>query len=173
MLSRPAWWFVTSCAVEMEVSAVFGMTMSPVEIVVRGTAVYWLLFLIFRFILRRDIGSVTVADVLVLILIADASQNAMAGEYRTVSEGALLIATIVGWNYALDWASFHSPWLSRLASPPPLLLVRHGRVLKRNLQQELLTTDELMSKLRSQGVDDVSKVRKAYMESDGTISVLK
>lgn len=157
----------------MEVSAVFGMTMSPVEIVVRGTAVYWLLFLIFRFILRRDIGSVTVADVLVLILIADASQNAMAGEYRTVSEGALLIATIVGWNYALDWASFHSPWLSRLASPPPLLLVRHGRVLKRNLQQELLTTDELMSKLRSQGVDDVSKVRKAYMESDGTISVLK
>lgn len=156
----------------MEVSAVFGMTMSPVEIVVRGTAVYWLLFLIFRFILRRDIGSVTVADVLVLILIADASQNAMAGEYRTVSEGTLLIATIVGWNYALDWASFHSPWLSRLASPPPLLLVRHGRVLKRNLQQELLTTDELMSKLRSQGVDDVSKVRKAYMESDGTISVL-
>lgn len=156
----------------MEVSAVFGMTMSPVEIVVRGTAVYWLLFLIFRFILRRDIGSVTVADVLVLILIADASQNAMAGEYRTVSEGTLLIATIVGWNYALDWASFHSPWLSRLASPPPLLLVRHGRVLMRNLQQELLTTDELMSKLRSQGVDDVSKVRKAYMESDGTISVL-
>ena len=47
------------------------------------------------------------------------------------------------------------------------------QLLKRNLQQELLTTDELMSKLRSQGVDDVSKVRKAYMESDGTISVLK
>lgn len=157
----------------MDTAAVFGMTMSPLEIILRGSAVYWFLFLIFRFILRRDIGSVTVADVLVLILIADASQNAMAGEYRTVSEGALLIATIVGWNYALDWASFRSPWLSRLASPPPLLLVRHGKVLQGNLQQELLTTDELMSKLRAQGVEDLKVVRKAYMEPDGSISVLK
>lgn len=157
----------------MELEAVFGMTMSPVEIVIRGTVVYWLLFLIFRFILRRDIGSVTIADVLVLILIADASQNAMAGEYRTVSEGALLIATIVGWNHTLDWASFRSPWVSRLVSPPPLLLVRHGKVLQRNLQQELITTDELLSKLREHGVEDVSRVRKAYMEPDGSISVLK
>lgn len=60
-----------------------------------------------------------------------------------------------------------------LDQPSPLLLVRHGRVLQRNLQQELITTDELLSKLRSQGVEDVSKVRKAYMEPDGSISVLK
>src|SRR3989344_231194 len=157
----------------MLMQALFGVTTSPIEIVIRGTAVYWFLFLIFRFVLRRDIGSVTIADVLVLILIADASQNAMAGEYRTLSEGALLISTIVAWNYALDWASFRWPWLSRLISPPPMLLVRHGRVLQRNLQQELITTDELLSKLRSQGVEDVSKVRKAYMEPDGSISVLK
>lgn len=157
----------------MLMQALFGVTTSPIEIVIRGTAVYWFLFLIFRFVLRRDIGSVTIADVLVLILIADASQNAMAGEYRTLSEGALLISTIVAWNYALDWASFRWTWLGRLISPPPLLLVRHGRVLQRNLQQELITTDELLSKLRSQGVEDVSKVRKAYMEPDGSISVLK
>lgn len=157
----------------MDLASIFGMTVSPVEIVIRGTTVYWLLFLIFRFILRRDIGSVTIADVLVLILIADASQNAMAGEYRTVTEGALLIGTIVAWNYALDWASFRLPWFSRLVSPPPLLLVRHGRVLQRNLQQELMTTDELLSALRSQGVEDVRVVRKAYMEPDGSISVLK
>lgn len=157
----------------MLMQALFGVTTSPIEIVIRGTAVYWFLFLIFRFVLRRDIGSVTIADVLVLILIADASQNAMAGEYRTLSEGALLISTIVAWNYGLDWASFRWSWLSRLISPPPLLLVRHGRVLQRNLQQELITTDELLSKLRAQGVEDVSKVRKAYMEPDGSISVLK
>ncbi len=157
----------------MDFDAIFGMTMSPVEIVIRGTAVYWLLFLIFRFVLRRDIGSVTIADVLVLILIADASQNAMAGEYHTVSEGAVLISTLVGWNYALDWASFRFPGLGRVVSPPPLLLVRNGKVLLRNLQQELMSTEELLSKLRTQGVDDVKIVRKAYMEPDGSISVLK
>lgn len=157
----------------MDFASIFGMTMSPLEIILRGSLIYWLLFLVFRFVLRRDIGSVTIADVLVLVLIADASQNAMAGEYKTVSEGVLLILTIVGWNYTLDWASYRFLSVRRLVSPPPLLLVRQGRVLHRNLQQELLTLDELNAKLRSQGIDDVKKVSKAYMEADGTISVLK
>lgn len=157
----------------MDLASVFAMKMSPLEIVLRGSAIYWFLFLIFRFVLRRDIGSVTIADVLVLVLIADASQNAMAGEYKTVSEGMLLIGTIVVWNYSLDWASYHFVLVRELLSPPPLLLIRHGRVLRHNLQQELLTVDELEAKLRLQGIDDVAKVRKAYMEPDGSISVVK
>lgn len=154
-------------------AALFDMTMSPGEIVLRGTAIYWFLFLVFRFVLRRDIGSVTIADVLLLVLIADAAQNAMAGEYKTITEGMLLISTIVAWNYALDWASYRFPPFRRLASPPPLLLVRHGRVLHGNLQQELLTLDELQSKLRAQGVEDLRRVKQAYMEPDGSISVLQ
>lgn len=157
----------------MDLGALFGITMPPGEIVVRGSAIYWFLFLIFRFVMRRDIGSVTIADVLVLVLISDAAQNAMAGEYKTVSEGMLLIATIVGWNYVLDWASYRFPAVRKLMSPPPLLLVREGRVLHQNLQQEFLTMEELQAKLRNEGVEDVRQVRKAYMEADGTISVLK
>lgn len=157
----------------MTLSTLFGMSMSPLEILIRGTAIYWFLFLVFRFVLRRDIGAVTVADVLVLVLIADASQNAMAGDYKTITEGMLLIATIVGWNYALDWGSYRFQWLRELTSPPPLLLIRDGKVLHHNLQQELLTTDELLAKLRKQGVDDIRGVRRAYMEQDGQISVLK
>ena len=157
----------------MELGALFGVTMPPGEIVLRGSAIYWFLFLLFRFVMRRDIGSVTIADVLVLVLIADASQNAMAGEYKTVSEGMLLIATIVGWNFVLDWASYRFVWVRKLMSPPPLLLVREGRVQHQNLQQEFLTMQELEAKLRNEGIDDVRQVRKAYMEADGTISVLK
>lgn len=157
----------------MDLGSVFGVVLSPAEIVLRGTAVYWFLFLVFRFVLRRDIGSVTIADVLVLILIADAAQNAMSGGYDTVTEGMLLVATIVAWNHALDWASFRFPWVRKLASPPPLLLIRDGRVLRHNLSQELITPEELLAKLRSQGVEDVRRVHKAYMEADGSISVLK
>ena len=76
----------------------FALQMNPLELVLRGTAVYWALFLLFRFLLRRDAGSLGIADILLLVLIADASQNAMAGGYDSVGDGLVLIATIAGWN---------------------------------------------------------------------------
>ena len=63
------------------------------ELMLRGTLVYWLLFLIFRFILRRDVGAVGIADILLLVIVADAAQNAMSGGYDTFSEGAVLVLT--------------------------------------------------------------------------------
>ena len=65
------------------------------ELMLRGTLVYWLLFLIFRFVLRRDVGAVGIADILLLVIVADAAQNAMSGGYDTFSEGAILVLTIV------------------------------------------------------------------------------
>jgi uncharacterized membrane protein YcaP (DUF421 family) len=147
--------------------------MNPLELVVRGSVMYWFIFLLFRFVLRRDVGSIGIADVLLLVLVADASQNALAGGYTTVAEGCVLVATIAGWNYALDWASYHYSPLRRLVEAPPLPLVRHGRVLRANLRKEMLTLDDLYAKLREQGVEDVRQVKAAYMESDGMISVVR
>ena len=56
------------------------------ELVLRGTLVYWLLFLIFRFVLRRDVGAVGIADILLLVIVADAAQNAMSGGYDTFAK---------------------------------------------------------------------------------------
>jgi len=156
-----------------DLGALFVFTVHPLEIVLRGTLVYWFLFLLFRFVLRRDVGSIGIADVLLLVLIADASQNAMAGGYESVAEGFLLVATIAGWNYALDWAGYHFPLIRRFIEPAPLPLIRDGRMLRRNMRQELVTPEELLAKLREQGVEDVSQVRSAFMESSGEISVLK
>lgn len=151
----------------------FTFSMSPLELIIRGTAVYWFLFAIFRFVLRRDVGSIVIADVLLLVIIADASQNAMAGDYKTVADGAVLISTIVGWNYLIDWGAFRFNWLHELLEPPPLLLINQGRILHRHLRREFLSVDDLMSELRKQGVDDLQEVRRAYMEGDGHISVLR
>jgi uncharacterized membrane protein YcaP (DUF421 family) len=151
----------------------FVFHVSPWELVLRGTLMYWFLFLIFRFVLRRDVGAVAIADVLLLVLIADASQNAMSGGYETVGEGCLLVGTIVGWNYLLDWASFRFELVRKLAEPPPLPLVWRGRILYRNLRKEFLPVADLMGKLRQEGIDDVARVKAAYMESDGQISVVR
>lgn len=151
----------------------FRFSLSPAEIVVRGSAMYWFLFFIFRFVVRRDVGAVGIADLLILVIVADASQNAMAGEYRSVSDGMLLVATLIGWNLLLDWLSFRFETFRRFADPPPIMLIKEGRLQKRNMRRELITDEELQSRLREQGVESVEDVRYAYMESDGHISVVK
>ena len=154
-------------------SDIFELTVAPWELIVRGTLTYWFLFAIFRFVLRRDVGSVGLADVLLLVIIADASQNAMSGGYESVTDGAILVGTIVGWNYLLDWGAFRFEAVRRIVQPPALTLVRDGRVDHRNLRREFISLDELMSHLRINGVEDLKQVRRACMEPDGQISVVK
>jgi uncharacterized membrane protein YcaP (DUF421 family) len=154
-------------------SELFRLTVDPAELVVRGTVMYWFLFMLLRFVLRRDIGSIGVADVLLLVVIADASQNAMSGGYESITDGFILVATIAGWNWLLDLAGYYIPGVRRLLEAKPLPLVRNGKLIRRNLRKEFITQDELMAKLREQGIEKLEDVKAATMESDGEISVIK
>src|SRR5687768_10949782 len=123
----------------MDTGALFAVHVPVLELIIRGSAVYWFLFLVFRFIIRRDIGALGIADVLLLVILADASQNALAGEYNTITEGFILLGTIIGWNMLLDWLSFRFRAVNRFTTPRALTLVRHGRFLPSNLRRERLT----------------------------------
>jgi len=154
-------------------ASLFGFSVSPIEIVLRGSVVYWVIFTLLRVAGRRDIGSMGVADMLVLVLIADAAQNAMAGEYTSITDGLILVATIVGWTHLIDRLTYAFPRLSNFLSPDRVCLVRDGIILVRNLRRESITEEELRAELRLKGVDDLSGVRRVYMESTGEISVLR
>ena len=154
-------------------SGIFGIETSPLELIVRGSAMYLFLFLVFRVVIRRRVGSVGMADILILVIVADAAQNGMAGEYRTVTEGAILISTIIAWSVLADFLTYKSPRLQKLLEPPPLLLIENGRVNRRNLRHEFLSEDELKAKLREHGVTDYAQVEKAFLESEGEVSVIK
>lgn len=143
------------------------------EIILRGSLMYIALFTMLRVILKRQTGTLGMTDLLLITLLADAAQNAMAGAYQSLSDGVVLVATIIFWNYAFDWLSFKSEWFARLIEPPALPLIRDGKMLRRNMRHELITEEELMMQLRQQGLDDVLKVKKAYIESDGQISVIQ
>lgn len=157
----------------MDWGEVFRLTVNPFELIVRGTLIYWFIFLIFRVLLRRSIGSVGMADVLLLVLIADAAENAMADDYKSVTDGAILISTIVGWSLAFDWIAYRFPRIGKLVEPGPLPLVEHGRINRRNLREEFLSEDDLMAKLREQGVERVDEVKRATMEADGAVTVIR
>jgi uncharacterized membrane protein YcaP (DUF421 family) len=151
---------------------IFVPSVSPLELVLRGTIMYLAILAAMR-IFRRQTGSLNTADLLVVVLVADAAQNGMASEYRSVTDGLVLIATIYAWNYLLDVAAFRWPRVHRLLNPPPLPLVRDGQVLRRNLRQEMMTLDDLMEQLREQGVERLSQVKHCGLEGDGHLSVIR
>jgi uncharacterized membrane protein YcaP (DUF421 family) len=142
------------------------------EIIIRGTVVYLFLFFVLR-VLRREAGAVSISDLLVVVMIADAAQNAMGSEYKSITEGIILVATIAFWDFFLDWLGFRFPAVERLLRPPPLLLIKDGRMQKQNMRKELITKEELMSLLREQGVESAEEVKRCYLEGDGHVSVIK
>ncbi len=154
----------------------WGATLAPdtplLEIFVRGSVTYIALFMLLRIIPKRESGAASITDLLVIVLIADAAQNAMSDDYTSITDGLLLVATIIFWSWMFNWLSFRFPRMERLLSPPSLPLVRDGRMLRRNMQKEMITEDELLSQLRLQGVSSVSDVKEARIESDGRISVV-
>ena len=145
---------------------------NPMELVIRASLMYLLILAGFR-VFRRDAGSLSVSDLLVVVLIADAAQNGMAGEYRSVTEGAIVVGTIFAWNYALDWLAYRSRTVYWLLHPPSLLLIRDGQIQRRNLRSELITKEELLQQLREQGVENPIDVKKCYLEGDGRMSVIR
>jgi len=149
------------------------LTMSPAELLVRGTLMYWFLFLVLRFVLRRDTGNAGISDILFVVLLGDAAQNGMIGEGETVGDAVLLIAVLVVWNYALDFLGYHVRFFEWLTDPPPICIIRDGRLLRRNMRREHLTDTEIEAKLRGEGIDDVRKVKRMFLESDGSFSVLR
>ena len=149
----------------------FKPTESVLEVVLRGTIMYLGMFVLLR-VFRRQAGSVGIADLLVIVVIADAAQNGMAGDSRSITEALLLITTIVLWDWFFDWLGFKSPFWARILQPSPLLLIENGKVIKDNLDQEFINEEELMAQLREQGIGNIDLVKTCYLESNGHFSVL-
>lgn len=157
----------------MHWSQILGFSTSPLEVVFRGTVMYLSIFVLLRVVFKRETGGSSITDLLVVVLIADAAQNGMAGNYRSVPEGLLLVATIIFWSALLNALAFLFQPFRRVVRHRPLVLVRDGCLLRGNMAKELVTDSELFSQLREQGVTGLNQVRLARMEPDGKLSVTR
>ena len=155
----------------VEWDKLFVFTVSPLELFIRGSIIYLFILVLMR-ALRREPGTVGIADLLMVVLIADASQNAMAGEYRSILDGLILILTIVFWNYALDWLTLRSKTIEKFTYPPPVPLFRNQRMDRRNMRKQFVTEAQLMSMLREHGIDDLADVKAVFLEGSGHVSVI-
>lgn len=152
--------------------SVFLPDIGLLESFIRGTLVYFFVFLVMRSTLRRTAGELTMIDFIFVLLVAIGASDSMIGSSVSAANGFVTILTIVGWNYLLNTLSWHIPLIERWTSPPPLQIVKNGQMNRRNMRREFITQQELMSKLREEGYQDISEVKSAYLEGDGNISVV-
>ena len=146
---------------------------SPFEMVVRGVLMYLAIFILLRVVLKGRLGTMTSSDLLVLVIISDAAQNAMSSTYTSLTDGIVLVATIVGMSFLFDWLGYHVAFMGRVVHPQRKPLVVNGRVIRKSLADELMTEDELMTQLRLQGTELIQDVKAAYLEGNGEISVIR
>lgn len=107
------------------------------EMIVRGTIMYLLVFALLRLMLKRQIGGIGRSDVLVIVLLAEMAGNGFTAGYKSVTEGAVLVVMLLSWTYAVNWLGHRFPAVERLIREPELKLVENGRMLRRHKEESL------------------------------------
>lgn len=153
-------------------SDLFVIEIPLLELFVRGSALYFAILFLMRFMPRRTGGELATMDLAFLLLIAEAASNAF-GEYTSIAEGLILVMVLIGWNFIVNAASYHFRSVEKLVSSRPIEIVRNGKMLRRNMRREFVTEEELMSALRQQGLDSIDQVKSATIEGEGAITVVK
>ncbi len=143
------------------------------DIALRTGIVYLALLLGLRLIGKRQVGQMTPFDFLLLLLLANAVQNAMTGPDTSLVGGLVAAGTLFAANIAVGWFTGRSARLEQLVEGTPTLLIRNGHILMQNLHREGITRDDLLRVLREHGVGTAEEVRSAILEVDGSVSVLK
>jgi uncharacterized membrane protein YcaP (DUF421 family) len=142
------------------------------EIAIRAALVYLALVLLLRLAGKRELGQLNLFDLIVILLIANAVQNAMVGPDTSLTGGLVAAATVVGLNAVVDRLSTRVGWLGRELIGSPTLLVNDGKLIEEYVRREGLTADVVEMALREHGVAQVSDAQMAVLETDGTISVI-
>lgn len=141
-------------------------------IVVRTLVVYFVLFLAIRVAGKREIGQMTPFDLVVLLVISNAVQNAMLGPDNSLNGGILAALSLLFVNRFVARLGLRSRWLQEQLVGQPTVLVNDGQVVQENLRREGVSVDEVTQALREHGIQDLKTVRLAVLEVDGTISVV-
>jgi len=142
------------------------------EYVIRGAVVYVFLILILRLTGKRQIGQMSPFDLVLLLVLSNAVQNSMNGGDNSITAGMILALTLVTLNWFTGFLTYQSKIAERLIEGSPQLLLHNGKIHEKALADAQLTREELMSSLRAEGYTDVSSIRAAILENDGSVSVI-
>ena len=149
------------------------LTRALLDVAVRTAVVYLALLVGLRLTGKRQVGQFTPFDLLLLLLLANAVQNAMVGPDVSLVGGLVAAATLLALNGIVAALSRRTRGAERFLEGSPTILIRHGRILDESLVREGISREDLLRALREHGIDKPELVRSAILEVDGSISVLR
>jgi uncharacterized membrane protein YcaP (DUF421 family) len=148
------------------------MTTPWYEILLRTFVVYMTVLVLLRVAGKRELGQMTPFDLVVILVIANAVQNAMTGGDNSLIGGILAAATLTVVNIAVGRWGSRVPFFRRLVASEPTLLLRDGKPLQEALDRERIDVEELEMAARQHGIADLEDVTAAVLEEDGSISII-
>ncbi|MHB8510720.1 MAG: DUF421 domain-containing protein [Actinomycetota bacterium] len=142
------------------------------EIAIKTAIVYVFLIIGLRLLGKRELGQMSVYDLVMIIILGNAVQNAMINADNTLIGGVIAASVLLVLNRLFNTIIARSKRIEHAMVGEPVLLVHNGALIRRNMLREGVTIDQVMAALREHGMTDLAEVRVAVLEVDGTISVV-
>ncbi|AYN96262.1 MULTISPECIES: DUF421 domain-containing protein [Pseudomonas] len=143
------------------------------DAVLRAAAVYLVVFVIFKIAGRRTLAEITTFDFVLLLIIGEATQQALLGDDFSVTNAALIIVTLVVIDIGLSLVKERSPKLARFIDGMPMIIVENGQVLKARLNKVRLAEEDILEAARTtHGLERMDQIKYAILEKNGAISII-
>ncbi|MED7669832.1 DUF421 domain-containing protein [Pseudomonas moraviensis subsp. stanleyae] len=142
--------------------------------VLRALAMYLALMVLFKIAGRRSLAELTTFDFVLLMIIGEATQQALLGDDFSLTNAFLVIITLIAVDVGFSLLKQRSSWVSRLIDGEPTIIVENGKLLHRRLRHARLVEADVMEAARSsQGIETIEQIKFAIIERNGKISVIR
>lgn len=145
---------------------------SLLEVALRSIAVYLFIILAIRLFGKKELAQLSVIDLVFILLISNAVQNAMVGSDTSLQGGMVAALALFATNFLFKKLLFRNRKISELIQGSSILLVYEGKMVPENLRQAEITVEEIEAAAREHGVELISEVKLAILEADGNISIV-
>jgi uncharacterized membrane protein YcaP (DUF421 family) len=143
------------------------------DAMVRAAGIYFFLYIVFRIAGKRSMSDMNAFDLLLLLIISEATQQAMVDQDHSFTHAMVLITTLVGLDILLSLFKQKSKKAEKLLDSVPLLIVENGKMIKENADKERVDEDDILQAARElHGISRIDEIRYAVLERNGTITVI-
>ena len=143
------------------------------ESVIRPALVYLFVLVLLRLTGKRTLAQITTFDFVLLLIISEATQQALIGEDNSMINSAIVVATLVGLNVLMSLLKQRWPWVDRLLDDVPIVIVENGKPLKDRMDKVRVDEDDVLDAARENyGLERMDQIRHAILERDGQISII-
>lgn len=143
------------------------------DAVLRASAVYLFLLLVFRLFGKRSLAQITTFDFVMLLIVAETTQQALLGDDFSITNCFLLVATLLVLDRAFALLKERSRWFESVSEGRPLVIVENGRVIEERAKKSGVDVADILSSARElQGLERLDQIKLAVLERNGVITIV-